>query len=60
MYLGGEPVSDFYNYLETENPEYVLIGDFGGWIELYPSDDLAEEYYLIMTIGSYNLYDRIE
>lgn len=60
IFLKGEPVSNFYNYLETGPPEYVLIGDFGGWIELYPENDLQEGYYLFESIGQYDLYKRIE
>lgn len=59
IHLGGEPVADFYNYVQTNSPEYVLVGSFGGWVELYPTDMLMEDYELLRTVGEYKLYQRI-
>jgi hypothetical protein len=55
--LNGPPVAQLYHFVPTELPGYVLLGDFGRWVDLYPSDLLAARYRLVTRIGGYELYE---
>jgi hypothetical protein len=55
--LNGPPVAQLYHFAPTELPRYVLLGDFGRWVELYPNDFLAARYTLVTQIGGYELYE---
>jgi hypothetical protein len=57
VHLGGPPVADAYHFVETESPEYVLLGEFSQTVEVYPADLLARQYSLVTRIGSYELYE---
>jgi hypothetical protein len=56
VHLGGPPVAESYAFVQTAHPEYVLVGDFGRWVEVYPVDLLAARYTLVTRIGGYELY----
>ncbi len=56
VYAGGEPVQSYYEFVETENPEYVLAGEFSKWTEIYNLDELQNRYELVQSIGDYDLY----
>jgi 4-amino-4-deoxy-L-arabinose transferase-like glycosyltransferase len=60
VYYGGEPVVDRYDFLETEQPEYLLVGEFAKWTLIYPVDYVVENYQWVQTFGEYDLYQRIE
>ena len=59
IYSGGKPVQDSYDFVQTEKPEYLLIGEFSKWVDMYPLDQLSDQYELIMSIYDYDLYKRI-
>ncbi len=56
IWLGGAPPAEKYDFVQVEQPDYVLVGEFARWVELYPADFLAEHYHLVTTIGAYDLY----
>lgn len=56
IWLGKTPPSQDYHYVETDSPEYVLLGPFAQWVGLYPPNVLAEHYNVVTTIGGYELY----
>ena len=58
VYGNGEPVAGYYNYLQTEKPEYLLVGKFSKWVVLYPSEQLSGQYRLVTSIYDYDLYQR--
>ena len=58
IWLGKTPPSAEYNFVQTNQPDYVLVGGFSRWVELYPQDVLASQYTLETTIGGYDLYVR--
>lgn len=60
IYSGGEPVQIHYDYVQTKKPEYLLIGEFSKWVNLYPIDQLSDQYRLIKTVNDYDLYMRIK
>lgn len=60
VYYGGEPVRDRYSFVETENPEYLLVGEFSKWTLIYPVEYVFENYQWVQTFGDYDLYQRIE
>lgn len=59
-WLGGTGPSlpEIY-HPETLNPDYLIVGQFGRWNELYPDQLLATRYRLIVSFGDYSLYKRI-
>ena len=60
IYAGGEPVGDHYTFVQDEKPEYILTGEFSKWVNIYPVDQLWEQYEWVTTIGDYDLYKRVE
>lgn len=48
----------FYNYLQEDHPQYILIGNFAKWVMLYPAAILNTQYRIVMTVGAYDLYER--
>jgi 4-amino-4-deoxy-L-arabinose transferase-like glycosyltransferase len=57
-HLGGPPVTQTYRFVQTEHPDYVLVGDFARSVGIYPPDLLAMSYELVTTVGDYELYAR--
>lgn len=58
MWLGETPVSELYDFTELD-PEYVLVGEFSRWVDVYPTDRLrAAGFELAETLGQYELYQR--
>ena len=57
-WLGGPSPAQEYDFVQTEFPDYVLVGEFARWVELYPLDVLKTHYRLVTTIGAYELYAR--
>jgi 4-amino-4-deoxy-L-arabinose transferase-like glycosyltransferase len=60
VYYGGDIVQDHYDFVQTEQPDYLLAGTFSKWTEIYPLDELAGQYELVVTFGEYDLFRRIE
>ncbi len=56
IWLGGAAVSDHYDFIQTNQPSFVLVGEFARWVGLYPAKVLASRYELVTTIGAYELY----
>ena len=56
IWLEGLPPAQDYDFVQTEYPDYVLVGEFARWVDLYPTDLLEEHYRLVTTIGAYELY----
>jgi len=59
VYYGGESVQDHYDFVQTEHPDYLLLGVFSKWTEIYPSSELIDHYELVATYGDYDLYRRV-
>jgi 4-amino-4-deoxy-L-arabinose transferase-like glycosyltransferase len=56
VFLEGPPPTQYYKFVQTEFPEYVLVGNFAKSVELYPTELLAERYKLVTIFGGYELY----
>ncbi len=56
---GGEPVQSHYDFLQTAQPEYLLLGEFSKWTDIYPFEYVQEHYTLLQTFGDYDLYQRV-
>jgi hypothetical protein len=56
VYYFGEPVQEHYDFVQTEYPEYLLVGEFSKWTEIYPLEMLMTEYELVQSFGDYDLY----
>jgi 4-amino-4-deoxy-L-arabinose transferase-like glycosyltransferase len=58
VWLGETPVSELYDFTELD-PEYVLIGEFARWVDVYPVERLQSSgYELVETLGQFDLYRR--
>jgi len=56
IWLEKTPPAENYHFVQENFPEYVLVGVFARWVNMYPADKLAEHYSLVTTIGGYELY----
>lgn len=58
IWLGGPPPSVFYRW-DTAQPDYVLVGAFGRWVQLYRE---IEETCIrpVAAFGPYRLYALME
>jgi hypothetical protein len=54
-WLGGPPL--IYDGL-AQQPPYVVVGPFGGWVNAYSAADLEQHYVPEYTTGPYTLYRR--
>ncbi len=53
---GGQPPSNYYHFVQTDRPEYILVGQFASWVHLYPDEVLASQYTVEKQLGVYVLY----
>jgi 4-amino-4-deoxy-L-arabinose transferase-like glycosyltransferase len=60
IWLGGASPYEQYKALEVDRPPYVLVGEFGRWVDVYRQDVLDRDYTLVTTIGAYQLYRRAD
>ena len=60
IWLHAPPPAQYYNVLQAEAPKYVLVGQFGRWVQLYAPEILQTQYRLETRIGVYELYRRID
>jgi hypothetical protein len=56
IWLGGPPPADDYDFVESAQPEYILLGNFSRWVNLYDKVLAADNYTVVTTIGGYELY----
>lgn len=56
IWTGGPPPSQSYDFMKPTPPEYVLVGEFSRWVNLYSPEILSKDYTLVKQIGSYDLY----
>ena len=57
---GGEPVQKHYDFVQTEHPDYLLVGEFSKWTEIYSPDQLKGQYEWVVSFGDYELFKRVE
>lgn len=55
----GEPVKDHYDFVQKEHPDYLLVGEFSKWTEIYSPEELVGQYEWVVTFGDYELYKRV-
>jgi 4-amino-4-deoxy-L-arabinose transferase-like glycosyltransferase len=56
IWRGGPSPAESYTFLQPTPPQYVLVGGFSTWVNVYPQDELQKYYKLIKQIGGYELY----
>jgi hypothetical protein len=56
--FNAPPPYEFYDYLETSTPDYVILGNFSRWVQIYSDDTLAQHYTYLITVEGYDLYQR--
>jgi 4-amino-4-deoxy-L-arabinose transferase-like glycosyltransferase len=55
---GGPSPGDVYDFTSNGLPDYVINGEFGTWVGVYPEVRLREAYDLLVAIGPYAIYQR--
>jgi len=53
--LGTPSPAGTYDFLAAD-PAYLVVGEFGKWTGLYPTDFLRQHCTLVISIGPYDLY----
>jgi hypothetical protein len=56
VWLGETPVSELYDFRELQ-PDYVLVGEFGRWVGIYPEERLGD-FEEVASSGPYQLFAR--
>ena len=58
VWLGETPVAELYDFTELA-PDFVLIGEFSRWVNVYPVERLQQaNYERVETLGQFELYRR--
>lgn len=55
VWYNAAPLSEQYDFLELA-PPFLLIGEFGHWVDIYDEDTVHKFYVLEISIGDYDLY----
>jgi len=56
IWRGGPPPAEKYDFSASGFPEYVLVGKFSSWVQLYPTEVLDQHYTRVYETGPYMLY----
>jgi hypothetical protein len=56
VWQGETPVADLYDF-RTLDPDFVLVGEFGRWVNVYPPERL-DGWPVVAQEGPYTLYRR--
>ncbi|MCS6828884.1 MAG: glycosyltransferase family 39 protein [Caldilinea sp.] len=58
VWLNETPVAELYDFTELA-PDFVLIGEFSRWVNVYPPERLQQAgYERVETLGQFELYRR--
>jgi len=55
LWVDGSEDKTVYDFRQFE-PDYLIVGRFARWTELYPPDFLEHKCALVKSIGDYDLY----
>jgi 4-amino-4-deoxy-L-arabinose transferase-like glycosyltransferase len=55
VWLEGPSPSREYNFVQTQHPDYIVVGDFARWMDIYPPHVLAK-YQFVTQVGGYDVY----
>lgn len=53
-----QPFDLNYNMLQA-NPDFLIIGAMGDWLQIYDPAEVEEHFHLLATFGTYRIYQRI-
>jgi len=56
VWLNKTSPGESYRFVQEHAPDYVLVGGFSRWVEMYSTTTLAERYALVNHQGGYELY----
>lgn len=54
---GAQPAHQLYDFRQQVNPQYVILGEFGKYTNIYPLERL-QNYELVHSVGWYDVYRR--
>jgi hypothetical protein len=55
IWLSGPPLSEFYDLEDYMGLDYVLVGEFSTWVDLYDVEELLKHSETVTQIGAYLL-----
>lgn len=55
IWRGGPAPASEYD-MDAAAPDYLLVGRFARWVQLYPDDLIAERYDFVTQVGDYQLF----
>jgi len=56
VYFGAPYAPEEYDFQEAD-PDYVVVGRFARWTNLYPQEFLEQDCRLVVTMGEYQLFE---
>lgn len=59
VWRGGQPARELYDFRDYVDADYIVIGPFAKYTAIYPAERL-ESYEIIHTVGSYDIYRRVD
>jgi hypothetical protein len=59
VWQGDTPVKELYDFREAD-PDFVLLGGFSSWVNVYPPEALEGEYASVAKYGPYELFGRTQ
>jgi 4-amino-4-deoxy-L-arabinose transferase-like glycosyltransferase len=60
MWLGAPSPADSYRFVEESAPDYVVVGPFAEWTNMYPAASIEPRYTQVAQVGGYQLLARRE
>ena len=57
VWLEGPSPSKGYDFVQTQRPEYIVVGNFARWVDMYPHEVL-NAYQLVTMVANYEVYKR--
>jgi len=58
IWLNGAPPAETYRFIQADSPDYVLVGGFAAWVEMYPTEQLTNNYSTVVQLDGYELLIR--
>lgn len=57
-FMGGPPASQFYDFRDYGDPEYVIVGPYARAVDFYPEAALTG-YDRRASVGTFDIYQRV-
>jgi hypothetical protein len=58
IWLEKNPPAQNYPVSSWNTADFVLVGEFARWVQIYPMEALESRYRLVTRVGTYELYEQ--